>query len=180
MTDLEKVKIKLGIEILYHNIIKVVLLLTAAACLGITKEIIILTIVFSFLRRYAFGLHAETGLGCTISTLIIFPAGVYASRLISLDNYWLIICYMLLIPLAYKYAPSDTEAHPLLDKDLRKSLRNKSVLVCALYCAVSFLTPVQPFRTLILVGVIFEIVSLHPFTYKIMKRRYKNYEKYGS
>ena len=70
-------KMVLGLEILLHNIPKLILMVVLSAVLGILMQTFIIWIPFAIVRRYASGLHAQNGITCTIMTLLMFVAVPY-------------------------------------------------------------------------------------------------------
>ncbi len=60
-----------GVETLYINTWKTVLLLIVAYALGIAVEVIIFMVSYSFMRLYSFGIHLKTAWGCTTLGFVV-------------------------------------------------------------------------------------------------------------
>lgn len=175
---LELQKMKLGIEILVINISKLIIIMSASIYFNLIKQTVFMIIIFAIMRRNAFGLHAKNSVVCTIMSLTMFVFGAYLSSFIELNNYVVFIAFVIMSFLFYKYAPADTEKHPLLGKKLRNKLRRNSVISCILLMIIILLIHNIEIKTLSILAVSFEVISILPITYKILKRGCRNYEKY--
>jgi accessory gene regulator B len=177
---LELQKMKLGIEILLINISKLIVIMSVSVYFNLLKETAFLLIIFAIMRRNAFGLHAKNSIVCTIMSLIMFVFGAYLGCFIEFNNYIVFIVFIIMSFLFYKYAPADTEKHPLLGEKSRNKLRKNSVLTCILLMIIVLVMPSKEIKTLSIFAVSFEVISILPITYKILKRSWRNYEKYES
>ncbi|AJA47395.1 putative AgrB-like protein [Clostridium pasteurianum DSM 525 = ATCC 6013] len=177
---LELQKMKLGIEILLINISKLIIIMSASIYFNLIKQTAFMIIIFAVMRRNAFGLHAKNSVVCTIMSLTMFVFGAYLSSFIKLNNYIVFIAFVIMSFLFFKYAPSDTEKHPLLGKKLRNKLKKNSVLNCILLMIIVLVMSSKEIKTLSVFTVAFEVISILPVTYRILKRSWKNYEKYES
>lgn len=174
----ELMKMKLGLEILLINITKFAIVFIVAAQFKLLKETAFMSLIFACVRKSAFGLHAKNSIVCTITTLIMFVAGSYAGHYIKLNNYVVFYIFLTINLLLFKYAPSDTENHPLLSEKLRKKLRKKTVSTGMLLMLIALISTSYLIKALITLAVSYEVISILPITYKILNRGYKNYEKY--
>lgn len=177
---LELQKMKLGIEILLINISKLIVIMSVSVYFNLLKETAFMIIIFAIMRRNAFGLHAKNSIVCTIMSLIMFVFGAYLGCFIEFNNYIVFIVFIIMSFLFYKYAPADTEKHPLLGEKLRNKLRKNSVLTCILLMIIVLVMPNKEIKTLSVFTVSFEVISILPITYRILKRSWRNYEKYES
>ncbi|WP_201782032.1 accessory gene regulator B family protein [Pseudobacteroides cellulosolvens] len=175
---LEFMKMKLGVEIVFINITKFIVVFTVAALLNLLKEALFMCLIFGSVRRSGFGLHAKNSTVCTLVTLLMFIGGSYISYSIKLNNYFVFGMFLLLNLLLFKYAPGDTENHPILGKKTREKLRKQTVTVGILLMILAMIIPSQLIKSLITLSVSYEVISILPITYKILNRGYKNYEKY--
>ncbi|MDP4145187.1 MAG: accessory gene regulator B family protein [Bacillota bacterium] len=175
---LELQKMKLGFEILLINISKFIVIFAVAAVFNLLLEVSIMTLTFALIRKNAFGLHSKSSIVCTISSVIMFVLGSYLSSYIKLNNYAVLVTFLMTNLLLYKYSPGDTESHPLLGEKLRNKLKRDSVLTGIFLMLIALIIPNGTIKTLISLAVAYEVISILPITYKILKRGYKNYEKY--
>lgn len=175
---LELIKLKLGIEIILINLTKFTIIFLVAAFTGLLKESILMSLVFASIRKSAFGLHAKNSIVCTITSINMFVTGAYISKYLLINNIMVILIFSIIISLLYKYAPADTEAHPLLSKKLRDRLRKKAVVTGIALMIITLTIPSSRIKTLIVLASCYEVINILPLTYKILKRRYRNYENF--
>lgn len=173
--DLEK--IKYGIHVLLLNIFKLLILFVMAYFLNILQYTFVILIAFGFLRSFASGMHADSSIGCTVSTILIFIGGSYLSIYVPLNNNIIFIIFVLSLGLMLLYAPADTKKRPFVSKKLRKSLKIKSVLAVILLYAIVLFIKDDIYKNLITYGILVESLLITPLIYKIFGKEYKNYEK---
>lgn len=174
-TDIEK--IQYGLEILFINFFKIIILFITASLLGIFRYTLISFLVFSILRTFACGAHGNSSFQCIIINYIIFFSNVYCSIYINLNNLFLIIVFLISIILIYMYAPADTEERPLISRKLRCSLKKKSIVVAIFFLIVALLIKNSIYSSLIIYSVLSESLVTTPAFYKILKKPYNNYKK---
>lgn len=175
---LELAKMKLGLEIIFINMNKFFIVFLIASYCNLLKESLFMSFIFGSIRRTAFGIHAKNSMICTLVTSIMFVAGPYVSYYIKLDNSAVLASFIIMTFSFYKYAPADTENHPILGEDLRLKLRNETVLKSLFFMVIAMIVQIQVIKAMIILAIGFETVSILPITYKILNRGYKNYEKY--
>lgn len=175
---LELEKLKLGFQILLINISKAIIIIAIASVLNTIKETLFMIVVFGCIRKKSFGVHAKSSLVCTLTCIVIFDFGAYFSQYLKLNNYIIIISFIIINILLYKYAPADTEYHPLLGNKLRSRLKKESVITGILLMVIALIIPNNKIKTLITLSSSFAVTMILPIIYKILKRRYNNYEQY--
>lgn len=177
---LELQKMKLGIEILLINISKFIIIFTTAATFNLLKEAIFMSVIFASIRRNAFGIHAKNSFMCTLVSLSMFVFGSYISYYLKFNNYEVFSIFTIVNTLLYKYAPADTENHPLIGANLREKRKKEAVITGVVLMLIALLIPNSLVKTLMSLAVIFAVILILPVTYRLMKRGYRNYEKYES
>lgn len=175
---LELQKMKLGIEILLINISKFILIFIIAAKFNLLKESLFMSLIFVIIRRNAFGLHAKNSFVCTLVSLTIFVFGSYLSYYLKFNNYTVFIIFTIINILLYKYAPADTENHPLLGKNLREKRRKDALITGLILMILALIIPNNIIKTLMSLAAISAVILILPITYILLKRSYRNYEKY--
>lgn len=175
---LELIKMKLGLEILLINLTKFAIVFIIAAAVNLFKEALLMTLVFGSVRRNAFGLHAKNSIVCTLTTTAMLVGGPYVSYYIKTNNYIIFGIFLMLNFILYKYAPADTENHPILGEKLRRKLRKETVLTGTFLMFIALIVQSQAIKVMITLAVSFEVITILPITYKILNRGYKNYDKY--
>lgn len=170
--------VRYGIEIVLINFTKIAFIMALAAMLNIFWTILIIMISYGALRRYAFGVHASTSLGCTLTTIICFFSGAFLSSYVLENKFILAGMFTISIISILAFSPADTEARPLLGKKKRDKLKRKSIYVGLITFILAMYMKDFRIGFLIAYGNLLEAFMIMPVTYKVFKRRYKNYERY--
>lgn len=170
--------VRYGIEIVLINFTKITFIMAIAAVLNIFWTIFIIMISYGALRRYAYGVHASTSLGCTLITIICFFSGAFLSSYVPENKLILAGMFTISIISILAFSPADTEARPLLGKKKRDKLKRKSIYVWLITLILAIYMKDFRIGFLIAYGNLLEAFMIMPITYKVFKRRYKNYERY--
>lgn len=171
--------IKYGFEIFIINLSKLGIIYSIAL---ITKQFfptLIVHLSYLFLRHYSFGLHATSSLSCTIISVILFNILPFFAKGIQLPTPFLVLTSLFILISIFLFAPADTENNPICGADHRKKLKIKATISCLLLLSLVFISSNPMIQTLILLGGIFQTISILPVTYKLLKRRYNNYELFS-
>lgn len=176
--ELEREKLYLGILSIVINFTKMSIICLIALAIGLLRETLIVVVIFSSLRLTAAGLHAKSSFACTITSILAFIGGAYMSKQLMINEICFMFIVSIIVILLYKYSPADTENRPILDKKRRKTLRNQTLITSLLWISINLIIKDAVFMNLTLYAMTFELVSILPITYKLLKRSYKNYERY--
>jgi accessory gene regulator B len=130
-----------AIEVLFINLINLVLTLSIGWILGVFVETAIVLFTVAVFRHTAGGAHSESPWRCAAGTAIVFPLlGVLGNLMTSLPS---VLCDMISVLaigvgfyLIYKYAPVDSPAAPIVSLQRRNSLRNKAFWAMAIFSLV--------------------------------------------
>ena len=177
---LEFKKLIYGMEILLINVSKLIIIYLLAAALGVVVPTLITHGAYVAVKRYSFGLHALNSTVCTIVSCCLFVFIPWLLQGVGVGNGVVAAAFVLVIFCLWRYAPADTKARPLVGPKLRARIKRKAIASGAILMAIALMVPSQQFKLLILVGAVFQAVSILPCTYKILKRSGKNYEAYES
>lgn len=171
-------EIRYGLEAIYLTITKVIVIFTVSLILGIFKEMLILTVLYSILRNTGFGIHAKKSWMCLTSSLIIFVGAPFLALNITIPiSVKVILCGLCVI--AYNlYAPADTEKHPLVNENKRRLYRNITVGLSLIYTFICLYITNEFLSNAILFSLIIEVGMILPISYKIFKLPYNNYKNY--
>ena len=175
---IEYQKMILGMEILLHNIPKLILLVIIALILGILPQAAVTWFSFACIRRYASGLHAGNSIICTLMTLLMFAAVPYVLQGMRFNAEGLALALVFIGIGLYKFAPADTATRPILGRKKRARLKIKSILACVFLLLFSLALRDELVYGLVAVGAIYALIAVMPITYLFLRRRYKNYEQY--
>lgn len=176
-TDLEK--IRYGLEAIYLTVVKAIIFITVCLFLGLLEEFIILTIIFSGIRFFAFGLHAPNSFVCLMLSGFVFIFSSYLSNFIVIDTKIKILLSIICVFLILLYAPADTYKRPLIHKKRRKIYKMLSFFVSFIYCFISCCIKNVFLANCFLFSVIIETLLIIPISYKILNLPYSNYKKYN-
>lgn len=171
-------KLKLGLDVLIINLPKYIILFLLSYYLGILFYSLTMCSVFGILRSTSFGTHANSSASCLFSSLFIFIGGVYISKYIYISPQIYLVAFLLLLVFYYKFCPADTAKRPLLNKNHRKRLRNKTLFTLCILLGIGLITTNLVLRNIILIASIYELILILPITYKILGRSYNNYVLY--
>lgn len=176
----EKIEeIMYGIEGLYITIEKSIIIIGLSFVLGIFKELIILLLMFNFIRLFAFGMHAPNGTICLIISSLIFIGFAYLIKIITINLPIMIILYIFILISVILFAPADTVKRPLIKKKRRTIYKVISIIITLIYFSISLLIKNNLIINSMLFGLIIESILINPITYKIFKLPYDNYKNYG-
>jgi len=171
-------KMVLGLEILLHNIPKLILVAVIATALGILQQSLITLATFACIRRYAAGLHARSGFKCTLMSLLMFVAIPFAVQFININLITMTMIFLLSSFAIYRYAPADTDARPIIGKAKRKRLKTKSLTACICLFFVALALQNEALYALVVLGVTYGVIAILPITYTILGRSVNNYENH--
>lgn len=177
-SELELKKIKLGIEILLINISKFIIIMTVAYNLNLASYTILGILLLGLMRLNCFGLHAKNSIVCTLVSGVSLIFISYISKYCYLKLGQIALMGLINLIIIAKYAPADTEAHPLVGEELRKKLKIKAIItIIVIYCIGLIINKDEIIRIIVLMASL-QCVLIHPVTYKIFRRGWRNYEKY--
>ena len=179
-TDEEIEEIRYGLEGLYLTFTKLVIILIISYILHITKDLIILLLLFNILRFTGFGFHARTSLECLFCSTILFIGLPYLVIILNLSKYILLILGIISFIILSIYAPADTVKRPLPNKKKRKIRKASTIIISLIYITAAYLITDYRLSCLLIVSTILEAVMVSPLIYKMFKQPYRNYLKYNS
>lgn len=177
-TDIELKKIEYGISVFLYNLYKFPIVFFVAYLFGVLNLAIISFFVFAAVRMFAGGLHGRTSLECLIISTIAFVALPLLSKHVELNIYLKIIIIVVSFLLFVLYAPADTEAKPFISKSFRKKMKRNTLIVSSIMTLIGFILKDSTLSNIIFYSMFIEALNITPIAYKILKRGYRNYEKY--
>lgn len=168
LDHLDFLKCKLGLELLLINLSIIALIYTAAFLTGMIKETAAVHIPYMILRNFAFGVHSESSLRCSLYSLLFFIGipGIIKNGFI-LEESGLILLFGILFVLIAVYAPGDSSKYKVGVKR-RKKLKKESILVFLLFGAVMAMGIPLLYKNLIFAGLAIEILMVIPLAKKII------------
>ena len=171
-------KVVLGAEVWIMNISKMSIIFTIAWFLDVLFPALLIMGGFFALRRTAFGVHALTSTGCTITSLVLMVAVPYFTWGFSVHRMVVVAVFALIFIAMWQYAPMDTAARPLVGANKRKRLKRQSIIACLVMAVVLVINPFSEITFMLMIGAMYSAVLILPITYKVLKREIANYERY--
>lgn len=164
--------INYGIAVFITNTYKMLLICIAAVILNIFKYFLAAFLSFGALRTFAAGVHAKREWTCLPTSSLLFLGVAYAGKSIELSLLVTGIIFILCFIAVLKYAPADTEEHPIVSKKLRAKLKvMSSVTVIALYLFTIYNLNTG-IASIVTLSTAFESVLILPVAYKLLGSAY--------
>ena len=183
ITD-EKAEIILyGLQLIIGEIPKMFIIFGLSFLLGFGWYMVFAYIAVMPYRATSGGFHLHTHLGCILSTIIFFYGNILLSKFLVLDNIqkYILIGLSLVfgILMISMYAPADTEEVPIISKKERKTKKILSYVMLTLTLVVALFVPDRMMSNILIIGSIFQSISISRLAYKITKNKYGHevYEK---
>ncbi|MDR0922212.1 MAG: accessory gene regulator AgrB [Lactobacillales bacterium] len=180
MTSEEYEDVCYCIECLLINFFKIIQIYLVALTLNTVWETFIMNISYSLLRVQARGWHALSSLHCSLTSLGTFvgiPLIVNFFHLYKFSEASFLLVPFILV-FTFLYAPSDTEKNPMISVSERRKKHIYALATATSVILTAFFQTNLLIRLLLLLGMAIECVVVSPQFYKLMKRKYNNYEKY--
>ena len=92
-------EIEYGLDAIYLNIPKTIIIFGLAIILGIFKDMILLLTFYGILRTFAFGMHASKSWHCLVISTVMFIGGGLVCKYISIPYYVKIIISIISFPI---------------------------------------------------------------------------------
>lgn len=173
-----EIKIKYGLEVMYHFITKVTAIMAISFFLKILKENFLIFIFYFFLRKNSHGLHAKSNIGCWITSITVYVfvgcIAKYCSFNLSIMILINIICFLSFA----LWAPADTKSRPLIRKKDRITLKIKTLINAT--CELVIFGFFKNLRVIITLVFILQSIVINPIVYKITGSTFNNYRNVNS
>ena len=176
--DIKLAEIKYGLEAIYILITKTIIILSFSFLLGIFKEVVIFTLLYSLIRMFSFGLHATKSWICLVSSLITFVTIPFICKYLYLNIYVKVILNIISIALVYKNAPADTYKRPIINKKRREMYKFISTSIAITMAMLSIIIKDNFLSNSLMFSLIVQNFMISPYIYKLFKLPYDNYKKY--
>ena len=167
-----------GLELLMGEIVKMLCVITLSYALGILPEVLTITVTAGVLRLASGGEHCSAYYRCLIGgTLCFLLLGWIAHSLnpiISREALMLVvvICFLIVGLVLYKYAPGDTENKPINTEEERTKFRKWSLIIASVYCVVMIIMmQFETSKILVLpmiIGMIEQAFTITPWGYSFL------------
>lgn len=172
-----EVKIKYGLEVLYHFLTKLIFIVTLSIILKIYKEVLLMILFYAPLRACVHGIHSNSNIGCWISTIIDYILfGLYIKYIPIYFNVFLIISLLTIISYLL-YAPADTKFRPLVGEKNRNRLKILAIIILIIEFTTSYF--VRQLIPYVFYSFVITSIIINPALYFITKNKVNNYKNYN-
>ena len=175
---LEEKKLRYGLEAFYNLATKTIVLILLAILFDFGLELLLLTIIYSTLRLYGFGIHAKTSLQCWLTTIPVYIGGCLIIKYCEFPTTVSYIIWIFGFLSFLFFAPADTPARPLIRKNKRIRAKILSLVILTAYLVVFIYTKNPLFHNTILYAIIMESIVINPIIYKISNTPFNNYKSF--
>ena len=173
-------EIEYGLDAIYLNIPKTLIIFGLAIILGIFKDMILLLTFYGILRTFAFGMHASKSWHCLVISTVMFIGGGLVCKYIIIPYYVKIIISILSLICIIKYAPADTHKRPLINAKRRKIYKIVSSIIALIYVVLIIIFVNKDISMYLTMGILEAVLMIHPITYKVFQMPYANYKHYNT
>ena len=176
ITDENAEIILYGLQLIIGELPKTILLFAIGFIIGMGWYMIFAFIAIMPYRAVSGGFHLHTHIGCILSTVVFFYGDIFISKYLVLDDiqrYILVaLSFIFGILMVSMYAPADTEDVPIISKRERKLKKILSYIMLTLTLGASLIIKDQILSNILLVGSIFQSISISRLAYILTKNKY--------
>ncbi len=173
---IEEKKMRYGLEAFYNLITKIIVLFILALIFDLLFEFFLLSLIYSTMRLYGFGLHAKTSLQCWCTTLPVYIGGCLLIKYMVIPEFTAGIIWIFGFLSFLLFAPADTPARPLIHKEKRIRAKVLSLIILVMYL-VLYLYQFNPvINNTILYALLMESIVINPLIYKLTGTTFNNYK----
>ena len=171
-------EIKYGLEGLYLQITKMIIIAIIALILNVFKELVILLLIYNIIRSTSFGLHATKSWICLILSTLLFVGGALVSKYLIIDVYIKTIINIMCIYFIHKNSPADTKKRPIVNPKRRIIYKYVSTFIAIAFSYLSIFTK-GFLSNIFMISLLIQSFMIAPSVYKFFKLPYNNYLNYG-
>ncbi len=159
--EIEILKMRLGIEVLIHNILMIGSILIFAKMLGIFSDAVILFIGYGLLKMTAGGIHFKKSISCILGTGAFIICGSNIAKKLELSFATVLVIYIICTIILWITAPQGTENNPVSQKNYFILKRRMMVILGIYLLGMIYLYRVKTYIVyLILIAIVFETFTL--------------------
>ncbi len=166
-----------GIEVIYSLITKMVIFFIISIFFGWQWEFLTVALLLATVRVSSFGFHAEKETNCYIISFLTIFGTIYIAKSFIFNVIFTAIICLICIFITILYAPADTEKRPLLNAHIRTILKICSVITASFFSLIAINNVGFVSKAIVCILSV-NALNISPILYKILKRRYRNYEYY--
>lgn len=167
-----------GLEGLYSFVSKFFVTFLICLIIGTWKEFLLLQLFYFIIRMFAFGIHASNNRNCWIISIIMYVVIPHLIKNINLSNNIILILSIISASVIAIFAPSDTEARPLIRKKKRIVDKILAIVISIIYISIILVYKDNYLSKIIMSALLLEAIMVNPLTYFIFRHPYNNYKNY--
>ena len=178
LNTIEEKKMRYGLEAFYNLITKVIVLFILAILFNLILEFFLLSLIYSTMRLYGFGLHAKTSLQCWFTTLPVYIVGCLLIKYLTIPKFIAGIIWLFGFLSFLLFAPADTPARPLIHKEKRIRAKVLAMSILLIYLFIYFYHFSAMLNNAMLYALLMESVVINPLIYKLTGTPFNNYKNF--
>lgn len=155
---LKYLKVKLGLETLFINVSKMIVVYVFALLFGVLWQVFVFNVSYILIRRFAGGIHAPNSLLCSLLSVITFIGIPYIVIMYALPIVAILVAFVCSSIILYLCAPYISKKNGDIYKENKRKLRNQSLVTCFILLGITLLVQDEAFQTLVTSGVTFASV----------------------
>ena len=167
-----------GLEALYNLATKTIVVLILTTILGCVKECLLFILFYTFLRLFAYGLHASNSILCWLTTIPVYIGGSLIIKYLIIPKYLIALIWLIYTIFVLLWAPADTKKRPLIRVARRRKLKIESLIVCGIYYLLILFINNKSILNAITISMFLEAICICPLTYYVTHNRFNNYIYY--
>lgn len=169
---------KYTLESLYSLITKTGVVLLLSIIFKTFAITLITILLYSFLRGFAFGVHASKNIYCWMITLTIYIFGPLLIKHFIFPIEFIYLSFGIGLLAILLWAPADTPSRPLFDKKKRTMNKIFAVTLSIIFILTSFYFNNANYYEIVSFLLLLETICICPLTYKLFNIPYRNYQNY--
>lgn len=179
--ELDQVKldeVEYGLISIYILITKLIVIFILASVIGIFKEVLIFSVIYSIIRTPSFGIHASKSWICLIVSSILFLGIPYICLTTNMSLELKFLLGSIGTIFIFKNSPADTHKRPIVNPTRRKVYKGISTLIAISFTIIAICINNEFVSNCLILALITQCVVISPLTYKLFKMPYNNYKNY--
>ena len=162
----DKELLRYGIEVIYLNITKILVIIIIAYFIGYVAEVLLFLILFNNLRLFGFGVHALKSRDCWLASIFCFLiVPIVSSNLVFNLQVKVILCIISFI-LFMLYAPAETIKRSI-SSNKKTAYKFLLLLIAVIYIFLCFSDIEQHIKSIIVSSLCLESFLITPIAYKL-------------
>lgn len=168
LTRIQELECKFGIEVCLTNLGKGLVVYLIAALLQILPLTILFHSAYFVIRINARGVHAQKSSTCTWVSILLFVFLPLLVNQIVISKGFILIISLFAYIFIYKYAPKGTKKNQVGSIELRRKLRNRTLVSYSMCVVLMMGTNSTMIMNQVFFGSLLAVVCILPLTYKLL------------